>query len=173
MPCILKIKFNFVLVYIITAKNKELFWKFSAAPFLPVFGKISQNSATNFFFLRPLLSFLAGISATWQHCWGSIHCRPGRYGKSQLCVVVLLRTEKTCRPGRYGKESRAGSRQDSLPYRPSRQVLSVLTQTHTLTQYRSDRQQGQWVRWCGGAVCCDLQLILIVFRLLVWLSLKF
>ncbi len=55
------------LYVVITAKNKELFWKFSAAPFLPVFGKISQNSATNFFFLRPLLSFLAGTSATWQH----------------------------------------------------------------------------------------------------------
>ena len=88
-----------------------------------------------------------------------------------LCVVVLLRTEKTCRPGRYGKESRAGSRQDSLLYRPGQQVLSVLTQTHTLTQYRSDRQLGQWVCWCGGAVCCDLQLILIVYRLLVRLSL--
>ena len=36
---------------------------------------------------------------------GSIHCRLGQYGKSQLCVVVLLRTENTCQLGRYGKES--------------------------------------------------------------------
>jgi hypothetical protein len=27
-----------------------------------------QILSANFFFLRPFLSFLAGISATWQHC---------------------------------------------------------------------------------------------------------
>ena len=31
--------------------------KFSAAPFLPVFGKISQNSARNFFFVAPFELF--------------------------------------------------------------------------------------------------------------------
>ena len=45
------------LYVVITAKNKELFWKFSAAPFLPVFGKINQNSATNFFFCGPFWAF--------------------------------------------------------------------------------------------------------------------
>jgi hypothetical protein len=39
--------------------------------FSPFSAKFGQNSATNsssqLFFLRPLLSFWAGISATWQH----------------------------------------------------------------------------------------------------------
>ena len=47
--CILKINF----ITVITAKNKELLLKIFCGPFLPVFGKISQNSARNFFFCGP------------------------------------------------------------------------------------------------------------------------
>jgi hypothetical protein len=56
---------------VITAKNKELllkiFWPFFCH-FLVKSAKIRpQIISAKFFFLRPLLSFLAGISATWQH----------------------------------------------------------------------------------------------------------
>ncbi len=120
--------------------------------------------------LPPQLSFGWPFPPPPPHPEESIHCRLGRYGKSQLCVVGLLRTEKTCRPGRYCIGKQAGFL--AVPARPAG-PLSSHTDTHTLTQYRSDRQLGQWVRWCVGAVCCDLQLILIVYRLLVLLSLKF
>jgi hypothetical protein len=59
----------------------------------------------------------------------------------------------------------------AVPARPAG-PLSSHSHRHTLS-HRSDRQLGEWVRWCVGAVCCDLQLILIVYRLLVRLSLKF
>ncbi len=69
----LEIKFCYCpWVFVITVKEGNSFQKFLR----PLFCHFWQNSAksrpkilpANFFFLRPLLSFLAGISATWQHC---------------------------------------------------------------------------------------------------------
>jgi hypothetical protein len=49
--------------------NKELLQKIFSDPFPATFGKIRpQILPANFISLRPLLSFLAEISATWQHC---------------------------------------------------------------------------------------------------------
>ena len=72
-------------------KIRNLFWKFSAAPFLPVFGKISQNSATNFFFCGPFWAFwpeiLPGNLATLVVCggapenWEYLPAGPVRQGK--------------------------------------------------------------------------------------------
>ncbi len=47
------------LYVVITAKNKELLLKIFCGSFLPLFGKISQNSATHFF------SFCGPFSAFW------------------------------------------------------------------------------------------------------------
>ncbi len=53
LKCLLKIKFNFVLVYtlyvVIIAKNKELLLKIFCGPFLPIFGKIQQKFGHKFF----------------------------------------------------------------------------------------------------------------------------
>ncbi len=49
-------------------KIRNFFRKYSAAQYLPLLVKIrSQILSANFIFPRPLLSFLAEISATWQH----------------------------------------------------------------------------------------------------------
>jgi hypothetical protein len=48
--------------------NKELFYEIFSGPCSATFGKIQpQILPVNFIFPRPLLSFLAEISATWQH----------------------------------------------------------------------------------------------------------
>jgi hypothetical protein len=71
----MKVKFFFVSESMPVLLNKEFFRKYSLVPFLPLLVKFGQNSAKirpeilsdNFIFLRPLLSFLAEISATWQY----------------------------------------------------------------------------------------------------------
>jgi hypothetical protein len=48
--------------------RRKFFKKIYLAPFLQNSAKIQpQILPANFCFLRPLLSFLAGILATWQH----------------------------------------------------------------------------------------------------------
>jgi len=116
-------------------KIRNLFWTFSAAPFLPVFGKISQNLARNLFFCGPFWAFwpefLPGNLATLVVCggasthnWEYLPAGPVRAGKAAC---------------------RAGSRQDYLPYRPGRHWTDqVFSLSHTLsTQYCRDRQMGQ------------------------------
>ena len=87
-----------------------------------------------------------------------------------LCValVVLLRTENTCWPGLYGRESSLqGGQQAGLLAVPARPALNrgggLRVRTHS----------GQYTlySWCDrvkmAQLCVDLQLILIVYRLLV------
>jgi hypothetical protein len=101
------------------------------------------------------LSFLAGISATWQHCWGSIHCWPGRYGKSQLQLGQLQLDSWTCVPCCRASSQRLGVQCNPPPHTdlhlehsctgppyllavPARPALNrwsgLLSFSHTLTQ---------------------------------------
>jgi hypothetical protein len=66
-------KLFFVSESVSVLLNQELLYKIFSGPFSATFGKNStrirsQILPANFIFPRPLLSFLAKISATWQHC---------------------------------------------------------------------------------------------------------
>jgi hypothetical protein len=83
-------------------------------------------------------------------------------------VVVLLRTENTCRPGLYGRESSLqGGQQAGLLAVPARPA--GLQFSHSRSIAVTGSWEGQWmlVDRVKMAQQCDLQLILIVYRLLV------
>jgi hypothetical protein len=69
-----QLNFVFDSESLLLLKNTEILKKFSSAPFLGfsvTVGKVRPKFGHRFFrpsfFPRPLLSFLAGILATWQH----------------------------------------------------------------------------------------------------------